>query len=811
MKEIKLSKLVVEGFRGILEPTTLDFEKDCKNIVLFGNNGDGKSSFSEAIEWYFTDRIEYLGPEGCTRDDYFNKAFPTNKDASVELSFNLTDLDSAKVLKRQGGKEFSNKELEFEWIITQKIANESIILRHDTMRDFVDKRKTEKLEEVEKTIGFGVVGEIRDVLLKVVNALERDKTLPGLEGELRARTGDISKLIGKRPFEEEEVFVFADEVRKELGHSQPISDLSSLVRIANELEKQTVDTAKGKKLAHLEEIAKHISSLAKAETIYDELKKVVSKQNGMAKRREVIGASVLDKLYKSAAEALEKGWAKSGECPICKTPKDTDTLLEALHQNISEIAVILSERNTHVAYIKESQTLVDNVRKVMDSLTELSKKETEDVIPAPQDRAEINDWLQKIAAWKGLITKMEASPEAITYELPTEGAVKAFTVTALKIKGEIEKQKTSLVETEPEKKFYENIEKLKSLRDDLVKMKELQKQIEAFKQQILSMKKVFTEFERREKAGLSAVLLTISTDVNEFFIYLHPDEKIEEIQLIQPEARGIEFKIRFHGSELSPPRRVLSESHLNSLGICLFLASARHFNKFSGFVVLDDIVSSFDSNHRRTLAKLLRDKFADTQILLLTHDELWFDLMKEDLPQAKWIFKETTKWSYERGVQLIESPTSLKEEIQWLLNRNDADTAANKCRTLIEEILKEKCENLGVRGLECRWGRNNDKREARELMDVLWSYLKENQSLRSQEHKMLFNDLQADQLLTNIGSHHRKLESTTLVRGDIEVTLRDIEEFEQLFICKDCGKEVNKVFSARNAKLKQCRCGHLEI
>lgn len=793
-----------------MEPTPLDFEKDCKSIVLFGNNGDGKSSFSEAIEWYFTDRIDYLGREGCGRADYFNKGFPTNKDASVELSFSLTDLNSTKVLKRRGGREFSNKDQKFEWILTQ-IANESIILRHDTMRAFVDKGKTDKLEEVEEIIGFGVVGEVRDVLLKVANGLKSDETLTRIDGELKGKERDILKLTGKSPFEEEEAIVFADEVRRELRHNQSISDVSSLVRIANELEKRTADTAKGKKLAHLEEIAKHISSLAKVETAYGELKNVVSKQNDMAKHREVIGASVLDKLYKSAAEALEKGWAKSGECPICKSKFDTDTLLKSLHQNISEIAVILSERNTHVAYIKKSQILVDDVRKVMDSLTELSKKEAEDVIPARQDRAEINDWLQKITAWKGLITKIEASPEAITYELPTEGAVKAFTVMASKIKDEIEKQRAPLVETEAEKKYYENIEKLKSLRDDMVRIKELQKQIGAFKRQILSMEKISTEFERREKAGLSAVLSTISTDVNEFFIYLHPDEKIEEIQLIQPEARGIEFKIRFHGSELSPPRRVLSESHLNSLGICLFLASARHFNKFSGFVVLDDIVSSFDSNHRRTLARLLRDKFANTQILLLTHDELWFDLMKEDLPQAKWIFKETTKWSYERGVQLIESPTSLKEEIQWLLNRNDADTAANKCRTLIEEILKEKCENLGVRGLECRWGRNNDKREARELIDVLRSYLMENQSLRSPEHKALFKDLQADQLLTNIGSHHRKLESTALARGDIEVTLRDIEKLEKLFICKDCGKEASKGFSARNAKLKQCHCGHLQI
>ncbi|MGH9548253.1 MAG: hypothetical protein ACRD3W_02715 [Terriglobales bacterium] len=42
-----------------------------------------------------------------------------------------------------------------------------------------------------------------------------------------------------------------------------------------------------------------------------------------------------------------------------------------------------------------------------------------------------------------------------------------------------------------------------------------------------------------------------------------------------------------------PPMKYLSESHLNSLGICLFLASARLVNAEAGFLVLDDIRHEF--------------------------------------------------------------------------------------------------------------------------------------------------------------------------------------------------------------------------
>ena len=54
---------------------------------------------------------------------------------------------------------------------------------------------------------------------------------------------------------------------------------------------------------------------------------------------------------------------------------------------------------------------------------------------------------------------------------------------------------------------------------------------------------------------------------------------------------------------------MLSESHLNSLAIALFLAMAETFNEQLGFLVLDDVINSFDVEHRGRLAELLADGF----------------------------------------------------------------------------------------------------------------------------------------------------------------------------------------------------------
>jgi hypothetical protein len=429
----------------------------------------------------------------------------------------------------------------------------------------------------------------------------------------------------------------------------------------------------------------------------------------------------------------------------------------------------------------------------------------------PHQFETLKSWADLFAPWKELIDKVEASPESVAFELPSADLQNALGTTLTQIEETIESKKNRLSETEEERRFYQNIQKLKSLRDSYLKLREFEGKIGVYERQISSLAKIHQEFEEKERDGLSRVLEAISKNVNEYFKFLHPDEDFDQIKLVLTEERGLEFSLKFYGRPISPPLKVLSESHLNSLGICLFLASAQYFNKTNGFLILDDVVSSFDVNHRRTLARLLRsDKFSDTQFLLFTHDDLWFDLLKQDLPPNRWLFKELAKWSHENGVEIIESPMSLRERIQDCLARNDINGAANKCRILIEGTLKQICEDLGVR-LEYRSREGNDRREARELIDGLTAYLKANQSLREKENKLLFSDLKADQLLTNIGSHHRNLEATSLARGDIEITLKDIDEFGGLFICPDCSKPAKISYSARDSKLKQCECGKLWI
>ena len=58
MPAVKIKSISMKGLRGVKEELTLPLEQ--KSIILYGDNGTGKSSITDAIEWFYYGRIEHL-------------------------------------------------------------------------------------------------------------------------------------------------------------------------------------------------------------------------------------------------------------------------------------------------------------------------------------------------------------------------------------------------------------------------------------------------------------------------------------------------------------------------------------------------------------------------------------------------------------------------------------------------------------------------------------------------------------------------------------------------------------------------------
>ncbi len=159
--------------------------------------------------------------------------------------------------------------------------------------------------------------------------------------------------------------------------------------------------------------------------------------------------------------------------------------------------------------------------------------------------------------------------------------------------------------------------------------------------------RVYEAYQDAQKEQLEEMLKSISARVAELYSALHPGEELGGITVEPWTAKGLELAVDFHGSRQRPPHGVLSESHLNSLAIALFLAMAQTFNEKLRFLVLDDVINSFDLEHRGQLAELLAEKFNDWQLIVLTHDRQFFEHLSRRAPT--WKRLEITSWSYDQG------------------------------------------------------------------------------------------------------------------------------------------------------------------
>ena len=79
------------------------------------------------------------------------------------------------------------------------------------------------------------------------------------------------------------------------------------------------------------------------------------------------------------------------------------------------------------------------------------------------------------------------------------------------------------------------------------------------------------------------------------------------------------------------PSGYMSDSQLHTLALSLRLASIEMANKQVPVVVLDDVVTSYDADHRKAIAALLAVEFKDTQVIVATHDEQFFRYLQDHL------------------------------------------------------------------------------------------------------------------------------------------------------------------------------------
>ena len=194
---------------------------------------------------------------------------------------------------------------------------------------------------------------------------------------------------------------------------------------------------------------------------------------------------------------------------------------------------------------------------------------------------------------------------------------------------------------------------------------------------------------------LSDLYQAVEERFSEFYQFINSDDEASFKAEFDHEEGKLDLSVDFYGKGMFPPAAYHSEGHQDGMGVCLYLALMERLLRAEfRFAVLDDVVMSVDSGHRRQFCRLLRKYFPDTQFIITTHDSIWARQMRsEGVVAGSRAIVQFHGWSVDTG-PIYEAEKSIWDEIGNDLNRNDIPSAAAHLRRYLEYAASDLADTL---------------------------------------------------------------------------------------------------------------------
>jgi len=251
--------------------------------------------------------------------------------------------------------------------------------------------------------------------------------------------------------------------------------------------------------------------------------------------------------------------------------------------------------------------------------------------------------------------------------------------------------------------------------------------------------------------------------------------------------KEIWLDVDFRGGLYGGHHQELNEARLSAIALALYFAGLRVcYPPGAGYLkllVLDDVLIGLDLANRFPVLELLRDEFADWQIILLTHDEVWFEMTKE-------FFEHSGGW---REFRLYDAEVSVGRRAPRFENDNtdlavarkhlaatppDRKAAAVYARSALEKKLRAVCVK---KALKVKF-QSNPKRVS---ADELWQGVvdKDNEQIAAKKPAFIDATLKSRieavrSVVLNELSHAR---ATSLTSAELTAAIQAVEDLIKAF------------------------------
>jgi energy-coupling factor transporter ATP-binding protein EcfA2 len=735
MPRSELASLTLANVRGCVTPFSVTFEKGKKLTVVYGENASGKSTICDALELLGAGTIGSLDDIGLGKGvhKFWSPVSSTSAKPMVKL-LTRTGLEYGAIATK--GK--------VAWTPRDPKPRVSMLRRPQILK-LVTAKPAQRYEALGSFIDVSAIERSETALGRLLKDVKEDadKGAARLQVSQEALENACRAAVG----EDHDAVAWA---RSELA-----VDVGGLkgMKAALDLLLKAYEVLEG----YLERFA--------TARLHEEAAAAASEAATLAHQEAAltVGGAAAELLgLLQAASAHLSAHPDAAACPLCESADGVANLANRVHARIDAMKA-LQVAQGEVAATKEAHAGATVVReRVQDDYADARGR-----------------FLELVGEHEALLAAVpDEAPEHVN-ELPGWLASEGDVVSAWRAEQEsVGLRMGKRAELASHLKTYDENRVLAERSTTLVP----------------GLQRAFEIVRGSRHTFVNGVLAEVSEEVGRLYEAVHPGEGLDKIALALQDGQraSLDLSTRFGPASEVPPQAYFSESHLDTLGLCVHLAVAKRQSAATTILVLDDVLGSVDEPHVERIIELIYEQATHFRhVLITTHYRAWRDKLRWGwLKNGACHLLELGKWRDGHGPSPVGSTGEIERLRAALAEPQiDVQVICSKAGVVLEALL-----DFLTQLYECEVPRRKENRYTLgDLLPAIDKKLKAKlrvevaddaspPSYTSHDLGPLFTELHAISQARNLlGAHFSQL-SSELLDADGERFARRVLELAELLV-----------------------------
>lgn len=634
-----ITKIQMTGFRGAIGAFELDFDPKKDFTMLFGENGSGKSSILDAMD------VVCRGTNGCL------DGISVGQNPGKYLCALGCQAATLKVTVHSNGENWTGTMRRNAINVAGPALKPKVkILRRNAILELVLAQPSDRYKALRHFIDIACVEQSEGTLQQKLADTDRAITTAiGDKDRMATQLDNLWEAEG-RPGPGQTAMAWAE--------GKVNTGIGGLNDRVNRLKTVTIA------------IAAAVAAKANLDTrtaAYDNVKRQLDGVDQQIAAAPSVSSATAVQLLASLekAKAYVEADTTLDKCPTCLRPIGRDVLLTTINtefSQLSELKKLSDDRQRIQGWVNVAASHLDEAKAgVIDAL-----KKVQEVTQAG-DMPEVTALNIAWPDWQNAVQDMP-SLVAICDQFQA-------------IQATLEQQRDSA---------QRDVSQFNSVKEWWTGIKEADDKAADLDRIRKGLKQAFDIVHEKRVTFTQGILDGIQQEANRLFQAIHPGENIGLEQLkMEEERRGSVSQTGvFHGHTDIPPQAVFSESHLDTLGFCVWLALAKRESPNETILLIDDIFSSVDAMHLGRVIDLLSAEAPNfLQVIVATHYRLWWDRCQN----AQGIQRvHLGRWCATNGIAAQNMPRVL-DELRAKIGDAvlDRQAVSSKAGILLESILDD--------------------------------------------------------------------------------------------------------------------------